>query len=408
MEHLSAIENLRTLSLAESLTKHPDLNWRVSAVQAIKYNVTLSRGLFEPSNATLAHGCGAGGARPVRRLVVIDAVVHELYGDKIQAYFDAWNIVAEWKIMRGHESSKTMEQALEVSEAMTAAGLLRRNEVVIVIGGGVLMDIVGFAASLYRRGIPYIRVPTTLMGQIDAGIGIKTGVNHGYHKNRLGTYCAPEAAYIDPVFLQTLEQRHIANGVSEIIKMALIKDRALFELLEEMAGQLDADTFATNHPKVSEILSRAIAGMLAELEPNLWEDTLERSVDYGHTFSPSLELRADPELLHGEAVAVDMALSVALALGRGLLDRAEAERAIKLIARAGLPIFHPTFTTELVVGALQDTIKHRDGLQRVPLTRGIGQATFVNDLEERELASAIDYLRTHPAAGVFAAETVDG
>lgn len=406
MESISTTFSPSFSSLADSLAKHPDLNWRVRAQQDVKYNVTLSRGLFQPVNATLAQGCGADGVRHVRRLVVIDTVVHRLYGEQIQAYFDAWNIAAEWKIMQGHESSKTMEQAQEVAEAMTAAGLLRRNEVVIAIGGGVLLDIVGFASSLYRRGIPYIRIPTTLMGQIDAGIGIKTGVNHGYHKNRLGTYFAPEAAYIDPAFLQTLEQRHIANGVAEIIKMALIKDRRLFELLEEMADRLDADTFATNHPKINDILARAIAGMLAELEPNLWEDTLERSVDYGHTFSPSLELRADPELLHGESVAVDMALSVALALQRRLLSQQEADRAISLIAKAGLPIYHPAFNLDLVKVALQDTIKHRDGQQRVPLTRGIGQAVFVNDLDDKELADAIAYLQAWASAQVFRTDTI--
>ncbi|MEK8172830.1 hypothetical protein NKH77_38900 [Streptomyces sp. M19] len=102
----------------------------------------------------------------------------------------------------------------------------------------------------------------------------------------------------------------MANGLAEIIKMALVKDAALFRVLESVADKIDAAALADCGPAVSEVMSRAVAGMLDELEPNLWEHVLERSVDYGHTFSPSLELRADPPLLHGEAVAVDMAVCV--------------------------------------------------------------------------------------------------
>lgn len=402
MNNILPVRNRNSLNHAWTFAKAPDLSWRVSASQPVKYQVTLSRDLLDPANGTLALGCGADGVKPARRLVVVDNVIDELYGERLRDYFAAWNISATWKLISGNEASKTFEKAVEVSEAMTQTGLLRRNETVVAIGGGVLLDIVGFAASLYRRGIPYIRVPTTLMGQIDAGIGIKTGVNHGTHKNRLGTYFPPVGAFIDPSFLQTLDQRHIANGVSEIIKMALIKDRALFELLEEKADQLDARTFAECDPQILEIISRAISGMLDELEPNLWEAVLERPVDYGHTFSPSLELKADPALLHGEAVAVDMALSVALALHRGLLTEQEADRALRLLAKAGLPLFHPTFTPALVESALQDTIKHRDGLQRVPLTSGIGQSVFVNDLTADELSRALGFIaeRSRPVEAV--------
>jgi 2-epi-5-epi-valiolone synthase len=248
---------------------------------------------------------------------------------------------------------------------------------------------------LYRRGIPYIRIPTTLMGQIDAGIGIKTGINHGYHKNRLGSYFPPIAALIDPVFLKTLDERHIKNGIAEIIKIALIKDHALFLLLEKVAAKLDAVSFAHNDPHIDEIFSRAIVGMLEELEPNLWETILERSVDYGHTFSPLLELHADPSLLHGEAVAIDMALSIGLALHRNLLSVDEAQRVLRLMKKIGLPLMHPSFTLELAEHSLHDSTKHRDGLQRVPLTAGIGNVIFVNDLTKAELFEALKYVHKH-------------
>lgn len=377
------------------LAKHSDLTWHMHATQDVNYNVSIAKDILNPRNPVLARTCAnyvVGKNRKTKRLVVIDSKVNEIYGDSLRGYFENWCFDIHWKVISSDEVNKNMESAIQVAEAMDDAGLLRRGEMVIGIGGGVLLDVVGFASSLYRRGIPYVRIPTTLMGQIDAGIGIKTGVNHGDHKNRLGTYFAPSSALIDPVFLKSLDQRHISNGVAEIIKMALIKDRTLFELLEAMSSYLTPQAFSSDHPVIQEIMSRAIAGMLAELEPNLWEAELARCVDYGHTFSPSLELRATPMLLHGEAVAVDMALCVALANGRELLTDEETSRALLLMQNSGLPIIHPVFNLELLEKALADSVKHRDGLQRLPITTGLGAATFINDLTLDELSTALQFL----------------
>ncbi|MEU7722208.1 sedoheptulose 7-phosphate cyclase [Streptomyces tibetensis] len=380
------------------LPKPPGLTWRVQSREPVGYDVNIVRGLLDPANPALARACGADGQHPTRCLVVVDDKVQALYGERVRAYLEAWHVESFWKVLPGDEEAKELESAVEVTEAMTAMGLLRRTEKIVAIGGGVVLDVAGFAASLYRRGVPYIRVPTTLLGQIDAGIGVKTGVNHGTHKNRLGTYYAPETALIDPEFLTTVEPRHIVNGLAEIIKMALVKDAVLFELLEATVAGTGPQSLAMGGPVATEVISRAIAGMLDELEPNLWEQVLERSVDYGHTFSPSLELRADPPLLHGEAVAVDMAICVALAHRRGLLSAEDADRALRLMHTAGLPLAHPVFTAELLEEALRDAVKHRDGRQRMPLTEGIGQVRFVNDLTREELAGALEFVQVRAAA----------
>ncbi|MER6030371.1 sedoheptulose 7-phosphate cyclase [Streptomyces sp. NPDC001851] len=381
------------LGTPADLPKPPGLTWRVQSREPVGYDVTVVRGLLDPDNPALARACGGDGQRPTRCLVVVDDKVHTLYGERIRAYLDTWRVESFWKVLPGDEAAKHLDSAVEVTEAMTAMGLLRRTEKVVAVGGGVVLDVAGFAASLYRRGVPYVRVPTTLLGQIDAGIGVKTGVNHGTHKNRLGTYYAPETALIDPEFLTTVEPRHIVNGTAEIIKMALVKDAALFRLLEATVADTGPQGLAAGGAAATEVISRAIAGMLDELEPNLWEQVLERSVDYGHTFSPSLELRADPPLLHGEAVAADMAICVALAHHRGLLSAEDTDRALRLLHSAGLPLTHAVFTTDLLQEALRDAIKHRDGLQRVPLTDGIGRVRFVNDLTRDELDRAREFVR---------------
>jgi 2-epi-5-epi-valiolone synthase len=136
------------------------------------------------------------------------------------------------------------------------------------------------------------------------------------------------------------------------------------------------------------VFSRAIGGMLEELQPNLWEKKLERVVDYGHSFSPTLEMRALPALLHGEAVSVDMALTTVVAEGRGLVSSRDCERILDLMQRLRLPIWHPLLNRGLLKEALDDTVRHRDGLQRMPLPIGIGAACFVNDLTVAELSRA--------------------
>ncbi|QMU74106.1 sedoheptulose 7-phosphate cyclase [Streptacidiphilus sp. P02-A3a] len=380
------------LNPVADLPKPPGLHWNVRAEQPVAYSVSMVRGLLDPGNPALAHACRGGQGRPVRCLLAIDSVVDSLYHDRFSAYFDRWQIDVTWLVVQGDEDAKSLEQSVHVTEAMSRMGILRRAEKVVAVGGGVVLDIVGFAVSMYRRGVPYVRVPTTLIGQIDAGIGVKTGINHGRHKNRLGAYFAPELTLIDPAFLRTIEPRHVANGIAEIIKMALVKDAVLFDLLEATVGSITPDILASCGSAVSEVLSRAISGMLDELEPNLWEQVLERSVDYGHTFSPSLELRADPPLLHGEAVAVDMAICLALAHLRGHLSKSDTDRALRLLQGFQLPVSHPVFTQELLEEALGDAVRHRDGLQRVPLVRGIGSVVFVNDLTSEELGRSLEFV----------------
>ncbi len=359
-------------------------SWRVSAAHRIEYDVEMTADVLDPNNEALAVRCGG------RVLAVVDHTVEELYGPLIRAYFAHHEIPVSVIVLPAEEDAKELSSVVAVADAMADAGLLRRSEAVVVFGGGVVMDVVGLAANLFRRGVPYVRVPTTLIGLLDAGVGVKTGVNRGKHKNRLGTYFAPTATLVDPSFLISLPPRHIRNGLAEVVKIALVKDAELVSLLESVVDSLrQLDYALTAVDSHEEILSRAISGMVSELEPNLHEMDLERIVDFGHTFSPSLELIADPPLLHGEAVAVDMALCVELSLQRGLLSEFEARRVFNLLFRLGLPLTNRMFEASLLEKALEDTVKHRDGLQRVPLLTGIGRVTFVNDLTLEELSNAV-------------------
>ncbi|MEV6769301.1 sedoheptulose 7-phosphate cyclase [Nocardia sp. NPDC051030] len=368
--------------------------WTVESVKQIRYHVIAATDLFDPHNTQLLDGCRDAVVRSGdRRLVVLDSNIARLYRDRIEHWFTVHGIAATFLVVRADESVKNWASVTSVVDAMNDFGLDRRREPVIAIGGGVLLDVVGFAASLYRRGTPYVRIPTTLIGLVDAGVGVKTGVNYGEGKNRLGTYAPAIATFVDRTFLRTLETRQLSNGFAEILKMALVRSSELFELLEDFGPALIADRFQGSTEQLDSAARRIVAEsihlMLEELQPNLWELCLERCVDYGHTFSPTLEMAALPALLHGEAVTIDMALTTVLAHRRGEITGAERDRILLLMKRLELPTWNEVLARPGVLdAALADTVRHRDGEQRLPLPVGIGRHRFVNNVTPGELAEA--------------------
>lgn len=373
--------------------------WTVEALRQVRYQVIQSDNLFSPGNRHLLDSSEDTPLRSGdRRLIIIDSNVDSHHGDRIRHYFDHHGVDVTIVPLRADELVKEWDSVSRVVDAMNEFTLDRRREPVLAIGGGVLTDIVGFAASLYRRGTPYVRIPTTLVGLVDAGVGIKTGVNYGAGKNRLGTYAPATVTFLDRSFLRTLDLRHISNGLAEILKMALIRSEDLFALLESHGTAVRADRFQGSTGELAgagdAIISEAIHLMLEELHPNLWESVLERSVDYGHTFSPTIEMHTLPELLHGEAVMIDMAVTTALATLRGDMSEKQAERVYTVASTLGLPLWNDALSVpSLLKDALQDTVRHRDGQQRLPLPLGIGRHHFVNDVTETELQEAVRLLR---------------
>ncbi|KAJ3019381.1 hypothetical protein HKX48_002137 [Thoreauomyces humboldtii] len=376
----------------------------------MRYTVEITPRIFDEDNTSLLRTMNdsvfppilsaystseAARAGPQRRLVLIDSTVYELYRNKIDRYFAHHGVQVIIHLITPDEANKDWNQVLAACTTMQKCNIDRRREPILAIGGGVSLDLSAMAANLYRRGTPIIKVPTTLIGMVDAAVGVKTACNLNGGKNKIGTYCAPLAVFVDTSFLATLPERHIRNGSAEIAKMACIKDARLFELMEEMV----------QHPRTTrgdaylyggeEIMRRAIQGMLEELEPNLHEFNLRRIVDYGHSFSPCLEMAAlgtDMSLLHGEAVCIDMAFTTVIARRRGLLSDKDACRTLRLMQGLGLATSHPSLDIACCAKALEDITAGRGGFQRTPLMRGIGAATFVDDMTIEELALALDEL----------------
>ncbi|KAM9859455.1 2-epi-5-epi-valiolone synthase [Aulostomus maculatus] len=377
--------------------------WTVVSPIILTYQVVETLGLLDPTNDTLLLGHITDPHQledikktnlPLRRFVVVDQEVNKTYGAQLAEYLEAHNVLYKILALPTTEENKSMEMVMKILEEIDSFSLDRRTEPIIAIGGGVCLDIVGLAASLYRRRTPYIRVPTTLLSYIDASVGAKNGVNFASCKNKLGSYIPPAAAFLDLAFIQSVPRRHISNGLAEMLKMALMKHRGLFELLEKhgrllLDTKFQADRSGCNCLQVASQSTRiAITTMLEELAPNLWEDDLNRLVDFGHLISPALEMKVLPSLLHGEAVNIDMSYMVYVSQERGLLTEEEKQRILSCMVGLELPVWHQSCTMELIQKSLQDRLKHSGGLVRMPLPVGLGQADIFNSTSHEILCRA--------------------
>lgn len=357
--------------------------WQVSHQRTIEYEVVNCENIFDLQNEALL---SAGKKKNARRFIVVDENVDKYFSGKIREYFNFHHIETKILVFPSGEENKSVDSYLWILSELDTFPINRRDEPIIAIGGGVLTDITGFVASSYRRGVPHIKVPTTLMGYIDASVGIKTGINFNQHKNRLGSFEPPKKVFLDRNFLKTLPKRHLLNGMCEMIKLAVIKDSTLFGLLESHGPVCIASGFQNDVSAL--LLDRSVGGMLEELQPNLYEDELARKVDFGHTFSYGLETHHEAHLLHGEAVLIDILLSSILSNARKLLSDQELNRLFDLVASLGIELNYGIITPDLLWNTLMERIYHRNGLQRVPLPQGLGQCTFVNDVTFEEIKFA--------------------
>lgn len=218
-------------------------------------------------------------------------------------------------------------------------------------------------------------------------------MNFQGYRNRIGSYSPPPLTLVDLSFLGTVPQRQISNGAGEMLKLGLIKDATLFELLE--AGGPDLVNSRFQHSQTARhAIGLAIADMIEELRDNLWEKDLRRVVDYGHSFSPLVEMRHVHDLLHGEAVTLDCIFSAVIALRRGHLGHADLQRILDTARGLRLPVWHSAFgDAALLWQALSDTVRHRNGSQNLPLMAGIGRSLFINDLTFDEVATTVEHMR---------------
>jgi 3-dehydroquinate synthetase len=377
--------------------------WRNVFTLPISYDVNMIKygTILDPVNPQLLESTGNQPEGYNRRFAVIDAEVERLYGKNIKAYFQANGIELTTCVLNGGEADKRQD-AVNVLLDSLCEYKCRRREPFLAIGGGVLLDIAGMAACLYRRGVPFVRVPTTLLAIVDASVGVKNGVDYccsatnETYKNRIGSFYAPSSCLLDPAFIATQDERNISNGFGEIVKLALVRSVDLFELLETYGPELVKTQFNPTSNVPSEVVTRiidlSIQIMLEELGPNLWEHQLERCVDYGHTFSKLLEMVPGVDIMHGEAVNIDGFFCCVISYLRGYITMDIVERVLSCMKSLKLPTNSEHLQSKLAWQSCKDAVEHRHGEQRIPLITDIGESICVNDISPEELDHALEIL----------------
>ncbi|KAI0343016.1 2-epi-5-epi-valiolone synthase [Trametopsis cervina] len=330
-----------------------------------------------------------------RVLLVSDATVSGHYSKHWEAYFAHHGITLTSFIMAGGEKNKTMTTMLSIVDAMNEFGIVRK-EPVLVVGGGLCTDVTGYACASYRRTTNFIRVPTTLIGLIDASVSIKVGINHGSLKNRLGAYHAPLMTFLDFNMLRTLPEGQVRNGFAELMKISSCADKRTWELLVQNGEALIESRFGRADGAVPELKAiadeicwRGIKVMLDLESPNLHEIGLDRVIAFGHTLSPTLELSPVIPLRHGHAINIDMSYFITVAWQRGHLTEAERDEYHSLSHRVGLSMDHELFTESMIREGTEAILKTRDNKQRFAVPSPYGTCRFINDATYEELFATL-------------------
>ena len=374
------------------------------------YNVFFTERLFDTTNPLLAHFFDQQAADQTRKkvLFVIDSGVVDTHADlpaTINAYFTqhakAVDLVPDVLIVPGGETAKNDPALVEqIVDAVDRYGI-DRHSFVVAVGGGSVLDMVGYAAAISHRGIRHIRIPTTVLSQNDSGVGVKNGVNYRGKKNFLGTFAPPVAVFNDSTFLTTLDERDWRSGISESIKVALIKDASFFEWIEANAVALAArDMTAMQYlvHRCADMHLQHIAG------GDPFEMGSSRPLDFGHWSAHKLEQLTNFELRHGEAVAIGIALDTLYSNQLGWLSDADTNRVLKTLQTLGFSLYQPMLDADNSAGVLKGLSEFREhlgGQLTIMLLQAIGRGVEVHEMDTERIRQAIATLRelTHLEEG---------
>lgn len=368
-----------------------------------EYPVIFTQRMFDTGNRTLVDLVGRDAARHARCFVVIDDGVADanaaLRSDITQyfaAHADRMQLGGEALVVPGGERAKNDAAVVQhVLERLFTLGF-DRHAYLLAIGGGAVLDAVGYAASLFHRGLRLVRVPTTVLAQDDAGVGVKNGINAYGAKNALGTFAPPFAVINDFAFLQTLSERDHLAGIAEAIKVALIRDAEFFAWIEANAAALRAREAAPTQVLIRRCAELHLTHIREAGDP--FETGSARPLDFGHWAAHKLEVLTNHALRHGEAVAIGMALDTRYAQLTGMLDAGAADRVARVIRAVGLPTYDEALIRRDADGysdvlrGLEEFREHLGGQLTVTLLADVGRGIEVHEIDHALMQQAIDAL----------------
>ena len=374
-------------------------------VVSYDYPVYFTTDVFSPQNSAFVTAISR--KEPLRRhriLVILEAAVARAWPrlttdiksyvthhrDRLQLVTDPWQI-------EGGEAAKNDPAVLAELQAALHTHAMDRQSMVVIVGGGALLDAAGYAAATVHRGVRAVRVPTTVLAQNDSGVGVKNGVNAFAKKNFFGAFAPPFAVLNDRRFLETLGTRDRIAGMAEAVKVALIRDGAFFAWLEEQA-----DALATCEPSaVAELIQRCAQLHLEHIATSgdPFEFGSARPLDFGHWAAHKLESLTGNRLRHGEAVAIGMALDTVYSVDAGFLSNAAVPRVLDLLEKIGLRLWDDALDLRgpdgrrLVLEGLAEFQEHLGGELTVTLLKEIGRGFEVHEVREDLVLQGIDWLR---------------
>lgn len=366
-----------------------------------EYKVCFTEHLFAPENPAFRDFLASQQSETTRKLLfVLDKGVtdaHPQLQQQIRDYADGlpgFVLVPEMLVIEGGESAKNDIGLFDrIVEAVNAYGI-DRHSYLVAVGGGSLLDLAGYAAAVSHRGIRHIRIPTTVLSQNDSGVGVKNGINWFGKKNFLGTFAPPVAVFNDYHFLTTLSDADWRSGMSEAVKVALIKDAPFFEWMEANAGKLAQ----RDMPAMQYLVKRCAQLHLQHIAGgDPFEMGSSRPLDFGHWSAHKLEQLTNFTIRHGEAVAMGIALDSVYSLVSGRLDEQSHHRVIDLLLQLGFAITHPLMEINdehsAVIAGLNEFREHLGGRLTIMLLRAIGAGEEVHELDNGLLRQASGLLQ---------------
>jgi 3-dehydroquinate synthase len=311
-------------------------------------------------------------------VVVTNGRLRRLFGELLKEALEKRRISVRYELVPDSEKAKSSAIAARVIDSISAYDTFREI-FIIAFGGGVVGDLAGFVASIYKRGVPYVQMPTTLLAQVDSAIGGKVAVDLAVAKNLVGAFYQPKAVLSDTALLKPLPVRHLRNGLAEVIKYGVIKDRHLFEYLEK-----NCDKVLERRDEALEfIVSRSTRIKAAVVEKDEFDKKGVRAIlNFGHTIGHAVEAASgySERFLHGEAVAIGMAAASRIAAAMGLIKSSDASRIEALIGSVGLPVSAKGLKPSRVYDAHLHDKKFIHRVNRFVLPTGIGSVRVVEDV----------------------------
>ncbi len=365
-----------------------------------RYRVHFTQALFDPGNPLFKDTAGAGSPEsPKKVLAVVDRGVHRHHPqllEQFEAYcrlhHEAIALCGAPLLFEGGESVKNDPLHVQIVQQAIDAARLCRHSYLVAVGGGALIDMAGYAAATAHRGIRLIRVPTTVLAQADAAIGVKNSINAFGKKNFIGTFAPPAAVLNDFTFLPTLAQRDWIGGVAEAVKVALIKDGPFFAFLEANALSLVNRDLNLMRQVVHRCAALHLEHLATSGDP--FEFGSSRPLDFGHWSAHKLEQLTGYALSHGEAVAIGMALDATYSHLAGLLGEPQWRRILHTLANLGFALHVPELAAERsILAGLEEFREHLGGRLTIMLLWDIGHGIEVHDLNPELIKASVALLR---------------